>query len=110
MVDPVATGPGAGAKVVQYLLIGLGFAIMITNIIMMGLNVGTADTNQTIRKYVGLSIVPVIVSLILLAIGLKMYFTANPGYIAYAAVILSIIAIGVSNISVCISLIEKNYT
>jgi hypothetical protein len=110
MVDPVATGPGAGSKIVQYILIGLGFAIMIVNIIMMGLNVGTENTNQTIRKYVGLSIVPVIISLILIAIGLKMYYTANPSFLPYAAIILSLLAIGISNISVCISLIQKTYT
>ncbi len=108
-MDPVATGPGAGAKIVQYVLITVGFLIMLINIIMMGVNVGTDNTNQTVRKYVGLSIVPVIISLILIAIGLKMYFTANPGYLPYAAVILSLVAIGVSNISVCIALIQKTY-
>jgi hypothetical protein len=110
MVDPVATGPGVGAKITTFILIGLGFAIMIANIILMSLNLGTENTNQGIRKYVGLSIVPVSISLILLAVGLKMYFTANPSYLPYAAVILALLAIGISNISLCVSLIHKEFS
>ena len=108
-MDAIQVGPGSGSKVVSYILIFLAFAIMLTNIILTGLNIGDQNTNQKLRKYVGMSIIPVVISLILLAVGLKMYFAANPGYLPYAALILSLIAIGVSNLSVCISLIEKVY-
>lgn len=108
MVDPVVTGPGVGSKIISYIFIGIGFALMLVNIIMMGVNLGDKDTNQTIRKYVGLSIIPVTISLVLISVGLYMYFTANPGFLPYAAIIMSVLAIGVANVAVCVSLIEKN--
>ncbi len=105
----IVVGPGAGSRIVSYVFIGVAFLIMITNIIVTGINIGNDNTNQSLRKYVGLSFIPVVFSLIFLGIGMKMYFAANPGYLPYAALILSLIAIGVSQLSVCISLIEKGF-
>jgi hypothetical protein len=92
----------------KILLISGGLAWFV-NIIVLGMNVGTQDTNQSIRKYVAISVVPVTVSLALLAGGLFMYFSQYPAHLPYAAIILALFAIGVSNMAVCISLIEKVY-
>jgi uncharacterized membrane protein YczE len=109
-MEAIQVGPGSGSKVVSYILIFGAFAMLLANMIVTGISIGDQNTNQTLRKYVGLSIIPVVVSLVLLGIGLKMYFAANPGYLPYAALILSLAAIGASNMAVCISLIDKVYT
>ena len=112
-MSSVQTTSGATAGWRQYIphtLITAGGLVMMVNIIMLGVNVGTQDSNQSIRKYVGIAFVPVIVSLIFLGIGLKMYFTQFPAYLPYAAITLALIAVGISNMSVCISLIEKVYS
>ena len=87
----------------------VGGIIILTNTILLGVNLGNNDNTNDLRKYVAISAVPVIVSLVLIGIGLKIYFSQYPQYLPYAAVIMALLAIGVSNMSLCISLIEKTY-
>lgn len=109
-VDPISTGPTGFGKYLPHIFLTIGGLIMITNTILLGVNIGDQDTNNDLRKYVAVSVVPVVISLILIGIGLKMYFTQFPQYLPYAAVFLALIAVGVSNMSLCVSLIEKTYS
>lgn len=88
----------------------IGGIILLTNTILLGVNLGNEDTTNDLKKYIAISFVPVIISLVLTGIGLKLYFTQYPSYLPYAAVILALLAVGVSNASLCISLINKTYS
>ena len=82
---------------------------MLINIILLSFNIGTQDTNQDVRKYVGISLVPNIISLILIGIGMKMILSQFPAYGPTVAIVLAIVAIGISYVALCTSLIEKAY-
>ncbi len=88
----------------------IGGIILLVNTILLGVNLGNKDTTNDLKKYVAVSFVPVVISLILTGIGLKLYFAQYPTYLPIAAVFIALISLGVSNASLCISLIEKTYT
>ena len=108
--NPINTGPTGFSKYLPHILMTIGGIILLTNTILLGVNLGNEDTKNDIRKYATISFVPVIISLILTGIGLKLYFTQYPSYLPYAAVILALLAVGISNASLCISLIETTYS
>ncbi len=110
MSDAAAsTTSGSWRQYIPHGLIGMGSVLMIVNIILLSFNIGTQDTNQDVRKYVGISLVPNLISLILIGIGTKMILSQFPAYGPMVAIVLSIVAIGISYVALCTSLIEKAY-
>ena len=91
------------------LVIG-GALLLLVNMIMLGMNVGTQDTNQDIRKWVGISIVPITIGLVLLWFGMNLYYTRFPTDMPKAALILSLAAVAIACMGVSISLIDKTYS
>ncbi len=98
----------AGVKtIVPYVLIVGGLLLQFTTVVLLGVNAGSPDTNSEIRKYVGISAVPILISLVLLGIGCFMYFSRYPQYVVFSAITAAIFAIAIASLSLCISLIEK---
>jgi hypothetical protein len=96
-----------GNKLLPYILIVIGFGTQLATVVLLGINAGSPDTNAEIRKYVGLSSIPIILSLIALAAGFAIYFTRYPQYVVFTAITASLFAIAIASMSLCISLIEK---
>lgn len=94
----------------HYVLVVGGALLLLANVIMMGMNVGTQDTNQDIRKWVGISIVPITIGLVLLWFGMNLYYTRFPTDMPKAALILSLAAVAIACMGVSISLIDKTYS
>jgi hypothetical protein len=106
----VAMSPGPSwRQYIPHVLLGLGGVIMVVNIVLLSFNIGTQDTNQDLRKYVGISLVPNIISLILIGIGIKMILSQFPAYGPLVTIVMSVVAIGISYVALCTSLIEKAY-
>ncbi len=101
---------GGWRTYIPHILLGLGGVIMVTNIMLLSFNIGTQDTNQDLRKYVGISLVPNFISLILIGIGIKMILSQFPAYGPIVTIVISVIAIGISYVALCTSLIEKAYS
>ncbi len=95
------------SNIAPYVLIITGFLLQFITVILMGYNVGSPDTNSEIRKYVGISLVPILISLICFGIGLAIYFSRYPQYVVFTAITAAIFAIGIASLSLCITLIEK---
>lgn len=76
---------------------------------MMGMNIGTRDTNNDVRKWVGLSIIPVTIGMMLLWWGMSLYYTRFPTDMPKAALIISLAAVAIACMGVGISLIDKTY-
>jgi hypothetical protein len=94
-------------KYTPHVLIVIGLLSPLITTIVLSNNTGTADSNQELRKYVGYSAIPVIISMIILAIGAFLYFSRNPEYIVYFAITAAIFAMGISNLALCVSIIDK---
>lgn len=113
MQAAAAGQPSSGSKMdtvkkyVPYVLIVIGFLGPLISTIILSSNTGTADSNQELRKHVGISATVIIICMIILAIGSVMYFSRNPEYIIYFAITAAIFAIGISNLALCISIIDK---
>ncbi len=85
----------------------IGFIAPLVTTIILTSNVGTADSNQQIRKYVGITAPVIILSMIFLAIGSWVYFSRNPEYVVYFAITAAIFAMGIASLSLCIASIDK---
>ncbi len=94
-------------KYLPHVLIVIGLLSPFITTIVLSNNTGTADSNQELRKYVGYSMIPVIISMIILALGCFLYFSRNPEYVVYFAITAAIFAMGISNIALCVSIIDK---
>lgn len=90
-----------------YALIIIGFLAPFITIIALSVNVGTPDSNQEIRKYVAISAPVIAGSMLLLAIGSYIYFSRQPEYVVYFGITAAIFAIGISCLSLCISILDK---
>ena len=97
----------ATKNIAPYALIFVGFVGQFLTIVMLGMNVGSPDTNATIRKYVGISVVPIFASLCALGWGMSIYFSRYPQYVVFTAITAAIFAIAIASLSLCITLIEK---
>ncbi len=94
-------------KYIPHVLIFIGFLSPLITTIVLSTNTGTADSNQELRKYVGISAPVIIISMVILAIGCFYYFSRNPEYIIYFAITAAIFAMGISNLALCVSIIDK---
>ena len=111
MSSPQATVTSSGTwrQYIPHAMIGLGGGLLLLNIILLSFNIGTKDTNQDIRKYVGISLVPNLISLALIGIGIKMFLSQFPASGPIVTIVMSVIAIGISYTALSTSLIEKAY-
>ena len=98
---------GIVSKYLPHFLIIIGLSTPLITTIILSTNVGTPDSNQEIRKYVGISASMIVVSMTLLAIGSWIYFSRQPEYVVYFAITASIFAMATSALSLCISMINK---
>jgi uncharacterized membrane protein AbrB (regulator of aidB expression) len=106
--DSMTQKTAAFAKnIAPYFLIIVGFLTQFTTVVLLGVNAGSPDTNAEIRKYVGISVVPILISLILIGWGMSMYFSRYPQYVVFTAITASMFAIAIASLSLCIALIEK---
>lgn len=94
-------------NILPYILIIGGFLLQLVTVILLGVNAGSPDTNSEIRKYVGISVVPILISLILLGVGGYIYFSRYPQYVVFTAITAALFAIAIASLSLCISLLEK---
>lgn len=98
---------GIISKYFPHVFIVIGLVMPLITTIILSTNVGTPDSNQEIRKYVGISASVIVVSMILLAIGSWIYFSRQPEYVVYFAITASIFAMATASLSLCISMIDK---
>ncbi len=94
-------------RIIPYCLIVVGFVTQLATVVMLGINAGSPDTNAEIRKYVGISAGPILLSLIFIGGGFAIYFTRYPQYVVFTAITASLFAIAIASLSLCISLMEK---
>ena len=110
MTSSEGVGSKAGAIINKYfphVLILIGLSTPLITTIILSTNVGSPDSNQEIRKYVGISASVIVVSMILLAVGSWIYFSRQPEYVVYFAITASIFAMATAALSLCISMIDK---
>lgn len=114
MADAASSSDSMGQKaaavaknVLPYALIILGFLTQFTTVVLLGINAGSPDTNAEIRKYVGISVVPILISLIFIGIGMSIYFSRYPQYVVFTAITAAMFAIAIASLALCITLIEK---
>ena len=105
--DTGSSATGIIKKIIPYVLIIIGFAAPFITTIILSTNVGTPDTNAEIQKYVAISAPVIGVSMLLLGIGSWMYVSRQPEYVVYFAITAAIFAIGISSLSLCISMLDK---